>query len=319
MNFAEGDWYSPSTVEAFERCPRRWAWRKLEGVKTDKAHLAFGREVHDALKDWLRRGILDPISKAGRVAAQGIWVLPPPQTEGLRVEEWFGVKIGGELFRGIKDLEELDRVPPRVTDHKTTKDLYWAKSPEDLVTDLQACLYAADAMISTGQGRCELRWIYYSTVGAPRSVVVVSRIVSRADIEPTLARAVRAAKKMTRLRLLGARALDMPPNPDSCGDFGGCEYREHCGEVTVSVQTLDDFLASLETRPQPINPPPHEETKTDVAPAPVPEKPARAPRATKVADVVTKTTIVSDDPRATLADLLDAASAFLASCARGLR
>jgi RecB family exonuclease len=324
LNFAEGEWFSASSVEAFQRCPRRWAWRRLEGVKTDTTRMTFGREVHDVLKNWLTAGELDPKTRAGACAAQGVAVLPPPRTEGLRVEEWFGVKIGGVLFRGIKDLEELERDPPRVTDHKTTRSLFWAKEPDALVDDLQACLYAADAMASTGALRCELRWIYYPTEGPPKAAAVVTRVVDRAEVEPVLARAVQAAKKMTRLRILGARALDLPPNLDSCSDYGGCEYAEHCGEVHVSEETLDDFLASLEKRPAAINPPPPADAapKTVAAPPPAPEK-ARGPRRAVLDAPKTEATPppaeVREDPRRALADALDAAANFLSILAKSLR
>lgn len=243
--------FSATQVESFLLCPRKWAWSKLDGISSPPTPAAeLGTIVHAQLENWLGYGIpFDCSHKSGDIAYAGLEHLPRPNTPGMTVEEAFVLELGGHTWRGLKDVQILDRQPPLVLDHKTTRDIdLFARSPEELRTNVQACLYAADAMVRTDSDTCELYWVYYQTQG-PKRAKRVELVVTRADVEPTLIRACEAADAMTTIHELGIKAKDLPPNPAACADFGGCPYVSHCNltiqEIHMSQQAQNSFLAKL--------------------------------------------------------------------------
>jgi hypothetical protein len=266
---------SVTEIDTLFLCRRKWAFRWLQGLKPDRPAKALGLQVHEALAYWVTSGKpLDRSSEAGRIAFGGISLLPAPRSEGVDVERWFGLRINGIIVRGCKDLEEYSRNPPRVTDHKTTSKLQYAMTEDALLLDTQAGVYAADAMVRAGSQTCDVRWIYYPTKGKALPLVV-ERNLTRSDVEPTLARCVQAGSAIQRIRSSRITPLEIPPNPRACDRYGECEYLDLCRDVSRSrkvrqnmsePESLDDFLSSLEKKPQAINPPPKEEAK----PAPKP-------------------------------------------------
>src|SRR6185436_3529795 len=139
--------------------------------------------------------------------------LPPPQP-GIRVEEH---RIVGR-FHGYPDLT----LGNRCWDHKTTSDLKWAKSPDDLPGDLQAALYGHFVMQETGDLRVTLQWNYV-TRHRPRVLPVV-REVTFGDISRTLDRAHRLADQADVILRDQSPALSLPPNPLACDAYGGCPH-----------------------------------------------------------------------------------------------
>jgi hypothetical protein len=192
----------------------------------------------------------------------------------MGIEGDFVLEAWGHKFYGLKDVQNLDRVIPEnelsdakrgqrvplVLDHKTTGDLKWAKRPAELVTDPQAVIYAAHAMVSAGVDTVDLRWVYYKR--PPRSKAQVTDVrVTRDDIAPTLAQIKVWADEMAAIKVSGKKALDLIPNPSACGAFGGCPYVSHCNlsprEMVLSMMTQpgqaqgsvdqrkNDFLATI--------------------------------------------------------------------------
>lgn len=224
------DWeFSATQVESYELCRRKWAWRKIHGIESPpNESLSLGSEVHKQLEDWFRYGKqLDLTSRAGNIALAGLHLLPPPGTPGLLIEEPFHLQIFGHKFRGYKDLEIRVRVPPIVSDHKTTKNFRWAKTPDDLKENIQACLYAADTMFRTDSNECDLQWTYFRTTGTPDAVPSCVR-VTRQDVSPTLERVIRTCNEMKVVLASGLRADQLPPTASACEAFGGCEYQSLC-------------------------------------------------------------------------------------------
>ena len=229
---------SASALEAFDLCPRKWAWRKLDGVKVPSSpSAAFGSSVHAQIERWLIHGTpFDLTTEAGECALACLHLLPKPGTPGMRVEKSFILKAWGLTFFGYKDIElvdgpnaETDLGIPEVWDHKTTGDpKRWAHSPETLLENLQAGLYAAHTMASTGANSCNLVWNYVKSKPPYKAGPTVRLTVTRDTITPTLARIRDLAETMHLIRLSGLRAKDLPYNAGACEAFGGCAYQAHC-------------------------------------------------------------------------------------------
>lgn len=272
--------FSATQVDTYLLCPRKWAWQKIDGLTAPPSpSLALGSAVHAELEGWLRDGKpLNLLSEAGQIAMAGLHHLPAPGTPGLLVEQPYQLELWGYRFRGAKDWQVINRRPPLVGDHKTCKDFRWAKTPEILKTDVQACLYAADAMIRADATECDLQWTYFKTSGSRDSKPVHLRVTID-DITSTLERIVGAASEMTLIRRSGVRAAEVPINADACEAFGGCPFQSNCNlspeerfRAMMNQQKTSDFLAQLQQRAGAtgINPPP-------VAPAAAPPGPPPTP------------------------------------------
>lgn len=258
--------FSVSQLETFSLCNRKWAFEKidkLEGKENEFA--ALGQRVHDVLEKYLDKAIpIDRSTKEGKIAFPGIKHLPLPRTKGMRVEKWFVIRFGVAAYRGLKDVEII--VPgrePLILDHKSTRNFRWKKTKKQLLVNLQAGIYAADAMLKSGSTTVILKWVYYATEGKPKSEPVEVRI-SKAQVEAILSEADEIAQQMVKTLQTKRRALDVYPNFASCEAFGGCGYKEHCVRTPTSVlrsimaqkkeermateSTTSKFLADLKNR-----------------------------------------------------------------------
>lgn len=255
----ERPWFSATQIDAYQLCPRKWGWRYLDKIpQTERPATQLGIAVHAQLEAWLRKGkALDLTVPAGEIALSGLHFLPAPKTEGLAIERQFALDFAGHRFVGVKDVEWLSRTPPLVLDHKTTSDFKWAKTPDDLRTNVQAALYAADAMLRAQTDVCELQWVYYRTKGARKAETVHLR-VTREDVRPTLAAIAETADAMAACHAHGLKALDLPFDPSACNAFGGCDFLSLCNltpeqRFQAAMSDTSSFLEKL--RLQKINPP----------------------------------------------------------------
>lgn len=278
-----GYWFSASQVSTYQLCARKWFLQKVEGLRSPPGpSAALGLDVHSQIERWLKDGIpLDMTVPSGPIAMAGLHLLPMPKTPGLRIEEEFTIEIYGHKFRGYKDYAIHEPRPiPLVGDHKSTKDFRWAKTdalhpPDDgednrLRIDIQANLYAAEAMWRTGSEWCDLEWMYYRTTGAP-AVHPVRLRLHRNEVAPVLERVVKSCNTMTALLDMaatqGLRAMDIPPEASACDAFGGCEFQGLCNlspaQRMTSIMTQQahslDLLSQLQSMKNgaAINPPPN--------------------------------------------------------------
>ena len=288
-------YFSPSQIEAYRTCPRKWAWKYIERIEAPpNPYAAFGLAVHFQIERYLIEGVpFDLTTDAGECAMAGIHLIPRPGTPGMSVEQPWFMSGWGHLFHGKKDIQ-IDRVVgtnilspdntlnesalvdplhgqrvPIIIDHKTTGDLNagWNLTPDTLPKNPQAVLYAADAMLKLGTQAVDLRWNYYRR-RRPFKAKPVDVRVYRETLEPALADIKNTADEMALIKLSGTRAKDLPPNPDACGAYGGCPFVRHCDlsphEALIGIMTQMDKNAFVEEmrrkanigNPQAVNPPP---------------------------------------------------------------
>src|SRR5262252_9318570 len=156
--------FSPSSLANIELCPRKFAWDKVDKVPREgNVYAQFGTETHEHLRAYYQSGIMPPIdTPTGNCAVALLSHLPPPQP-GLRVEEHFA----HDRFYGYVDLVHGNRI----FDHKTTSNHKWAKT--DLLSDLQACIYARLVMHEIGELRVTLQWNYVTRERRPSVLPVI--------------------------------------------------------------------------------------------------------------------------------------------------
>ena len=222
--------FSVSQLETFDLCPRKWAFEKIDKLEREPNEFAeLGDRVHTVLEKYLKYGkTIDTSTREGKIAFPGLKHLPLPRSKGMRVEEWFVLKFGVAVYRGLKDVEIIlkDKIP-KVMDHKSTRNFKWKKSQQELKTNLQAGIYAADCMVKTGIDLVEEEWIYYKTEGKPKAEPVKIQMTQEL-VEDVLTRANTIAVRMVDTIKKHKRALDVIPNYTACNAYGGCAFRDKC-------------------------------------------------------------------------------------------
>ncbi|HTQ47467.1 MAG TPA: PD-(D/E)XK nuclease family protein [Polyangiaceae bacterium] len=215
---------SASQIETFVSCQRKWAWKYVTMIEVpDGPGAALGRQTHAALQTYLEGGKINFTTEVGYIAASGLHHLPKPGTEGLLVEQEFHFEgPSGHTYLGYKDLE----VPGVIYDHKTTSDLKWQKTAEQLAQDIQATLYATDYFRKNpDKPDVELRWVYYQTRGAKKSAVTHLRVAQ----QETWDRFVAIEKIASEMEVASQKQpLELPPSIDHCSAYGGCPHQGRC-------------------------------------------------------------------------------------------
>lgn len=243
---------SPTQIDKYRRCPRLIGWEYVEQVTPPPSpKMQFGLDVHKTLENWLREGIAPDDSAPGQVAAQGLHWLPAPSRKFMEVETRFQIPLGDNLLlTGIIDcLVEPGGTSdgiPLVIDHKSTSDLKWAKTADDLHTDLQSMIYATFAALRFSLPQVRCRWVYYAASNPknkPRKPtgakpVEIVHDVSSSWFLDKWDLVCRDVDKIVSIRRKGRKALTLPPNPSECTAWGGCYFAEYC------ALTPEDTLAA---------------------------------------------------------------------------
>lgn len=275
--------FSASQISTAELCLRKWAFLKIDGEKPPPNRYAkHGIETHAQVAKWLAEKVPPDDTHEGKTAAALIPYLPPPQAVQPRfVEVRFGMKLAGLDFVGFVDLFHPEHARrPRVYDHKTTSGLQWAKTPAELVGDVQATLYAFWGMIHSSADVLDLQWTYATRDKRPK-VQVVEQTVTKAEIRPRLEQTRDTALELQALLdEPGLRALDVPYDAAGCEAFGGCPFREKCNlspqerikSVMSQGEQKESFLARLRSRqaggaPEGATPHPPPATPSPAAPS----------------------------------------------------
>jgi RecB family exonuclease len=239
---------SASQVTLFERCPRKWFWRYVEGIKfPPSAAMLRGTDIHTGIERWLVHMLgpekalawtamyIDAIKQAKH---KGELVLPDPadENESFLVEEPITIETPGlPKFIGFIDLLWLSKKPlPRVLDTKTTSDLRYAKTPAELEKNIQLNAYAKWCHVEDLRGPLEIGHAYIEVRKNPPKkalprVRYVPVIRTEDQVEEVWQGILETVNDMQQLAYKLDSALDCEPNTAACDDYGGCEYRGHCG------------------------------------------------------------------------------------------
>ncbi len=232
--------YSASQITTFRTCARKWAWDKIEGKRQpENKYAERGKQIHSILEAWLEHGTpIDTTTEYGAIAASGVEHLPPPGTS--QVEQEFYLRGEHADYLGYVDCGFIDTdKTPVILDHKTTSNLSYAKTAEDLLVDPQAMIYAKVAFDEVDHHEVELRWVYYLTTGAKRSKKVSLKVV-KDHVEKQFAEIEATAAHMNEIRVSGKKAKDLPPNPAHCSAYGGCPYVNDCS--LTSAETMKGWI-----------------------------------------------------------------------------
>lgn len=246
-------YWSPSAIETWMLCPRKWALTKIDRhPKITGKGAELGVQVHAQHEAYLTHGTpYDLQTRAGFLASRTINLIPLPGVATIEAEVTFPFE--GLIFGGKLDAHWRAGTPI-VLDHKTTGAIGYAKiERHELLEHPQAPIYAVWATRHYDAESVELRWNYIETKPQRPDPVTSWHHVSRADALSAFAPFVPIAHDMARhLELANtgelANANAFPAHDGkACRAFGGCQfYRKEC-LATASHQsqrsnyTMGDF------------------------------------------------------------------------------
>ena len=246
--------FSASQKQAFDLCPRFWAFQKIDGLSTPTRPAAqLGSDAHLVRERWLLTGEDPPNTQAGRLARKGLHLLPEPGSCDVEVKVNLATAVGdcsGRVDFFIADQEKagydpkkLEALPPTswsewpsvkgiplVGDHKTTANRRWMKTETQLSGgDPQALIYAKYALETTGAPAVDLLWAYMvkSARFDPSDFVRVR--LTREEVEKKFSGLVEEVRPMlTFFDTNGIKARDVPVNERGCTAYGGCPFLGIC-------------------------------------------------------------------------------------------
>jgi hypothetical protein len=233
---------SASQHSAYQRCARRWYYGWIEKIKQPTSPaMQRGTDIHVEVENYLKTGKIRDAYYSDyklnyRPYVESLSrVLPPPMHPDLLIEHPINLQCGPELpsWAGFIDIGYSGNEILEITDLKTTSDFRYAKTKEELKTNIQLISYAKWAFETTGSARpISVGHIYIKT--EPKTVCKIPKIkpvsvlVSRNHVDEVWDREMGTVAEMV-VAATAKSAHDLPPNTLACGDYGGCAYREKCG------------------------------------------------------------------------------------------
>ncbi len=250
---------SASQISTWRGCMRKWAYQRLRPkVKNEWAE--FGDRVHKILENWLQFGIVPDLNtREGACAFAGLHYLPMPPQVG--VERTFEFMFGGVVYTGRIDLlyGYRPQVSVCVEDHKSTGDLKWAKTTEQLQDDPQWITYGTFVAESLDVPLVVGQWVWYErpTASKPARSMDVAIAESRETLRARFAvqhhlhviplatsRACMPADNVQREWWIDShpRVPNAGHRDSECAKYKGCEFRCEC---LGAMSPLDRMTAAL--------------------------------------------------------------------------
>jgi hypothetical protein len=237
------DHVSASQIETFGDCRRKWWYQSILGIRPPPSPAAaLGTAVHAALEAFILSGTApDRTTAAGLIAAAGLPYARPAGTAPLQVEldlavhpAGRGLALAGVAVHGRIDVLDVGADPITVQDWKTTSALKWAKTEDELRTNIQATLYSRFALAWAdwhGRPAASVRFqhVVLTTKGAPlakKTAVDLSRAHIDAEfaaLAPTVGEMIDASKIET--------PAAVPATRSACDKYGGCFFRDRCNAI----------------------------------------------------------------------------------------
>ncbi len=157
-------------------------------------------------------------------------------------------KIERELIPGVTMIGKIDvKLPGEIQDHKSTKDMKWAKSAtrkygEYLGDSLQMLDYAYEIIVEEPDlEEVVLRHNVFCKKPEKPETRKVSVTVTRAQVIRNWNRLKKQAAKIKALTEAEVADVDWhtiegPSQKGACGDFGGCPFRKVCSGLEAPQQ-----------------------------------------------------------------------------------
>lgn len=256
---------SPSAIDAYEKCPRKWYYSYV--LKVDRGptppHMAKGTSIHAALEHYHRTG--EVLIEHENKDAPGVkWPvlefvqaaiphIPPPIKDpywvpwskgdgGLMLEQQGELATWtepdgsyGPALNQYIDMVEAYPDHATITDYKTSSNARYFKTPDELSTNTQLICNAKWLLSNSDYKTVKLRHLYLLTSGKRPKAVPVEVEVTREHVEKQWQRILGIIREMAGWAKLAPENADpLEPKTDRCNDYGGCEFKPRCGFESVN-------------------------------------------------------------------------------------
>jgi hypothetical protein len=233
---------SASQTKTYQMCARRWYFEKVMGLTTPGTRSQIlGQQVHLEAQNYYELG-RQPTFKSLQLALPAL----PPRSPSLLIESALEAPAlyaaDNVQFVGFIDMLEPPGEKPvvRILDFKTTSNLDYAKTPEELIEDVQMGAYGYWAHLKYPDAQVlDLAHCYLTTKGKPEFRIVEA--TCEFDAAEDVWRTIRETVVSMQATAAAPNFEAVTPNWSSCDAFGGCPFRDRCGAkagVSKSVRTL---------------------------------------------------------------------------------
>ena len=235
---------SPSQIETWLGCNRQWYWQYPMGIKPPPtASNLVGSACHTIAEDFIQeqngedlsvkrdgkdhhRAIVRPamvtLRMLGDLHKSGLGYVERGMKRKLRN----GLDLVGRI--DFMSLPETDN--PLVVDHKTSSNLQYAKTEEELRTNIQMLAYAYEAVCLKPLAKgVRVAHNVMLTRGAP-AARYTDALIPVKEVHAGWTRIQDISDQMIETSKLASPA-DVPPNLSACDRFGGCFHRDRCAAI----------------------------------------------------------------------------------------
>ncbi len=231
QQIALGEHGSASQIDTYRDCHRKWAFRYIDGAVGEVNRFAeWGTVLHKRLQVYSNTGDLgDTNDDDFKIILPAIEHIPPPKTGAA--EPPFTLETEHGPLIGFIDLTDFvdDQNRPVNVDYKTTSNLKWALTEEELRSNVQSVLYAVRTLEKYQTDECVNRWIYLQRSADRPKAKKVEVVMNLAEVAKHWDGVLEDFGKMKQLRESGVTAKDVAYNALACDKYGGCPFKSICG------------------------------------------------------------------------------------------
>ena len=236
---------SPSQVNNYESCPRKWYFQSVCKVYPPTSDaLKFGTEFHEAVEAYIKSGEIQTQNENITLMLQNaVKTLEPIRERFLAGETHIEETITGNVldkygitYLGKPDLVIRSKSPEglkeiTVLDHKTSKAEQWLKTEEQLSNDTQ-CNFYMHHFLKENPDRLFIGHVQYLKEGTRGCKITATAISMESHVrvwhEIEDACAKMAALEKSYKDDYKALISNVPMCQQACGAFGGCPFKPVC-------------------------------------------------------------------------------------------
>lgn len=245
---------SASSIKLFQDCNRKWYEKYVLGKKEPSSKaMKQGTDVHTVLENYLLRGEQpDKRTTAGKIASAGLQFLPAP-ADNLHVEiaiqDITSIKESPVAFKGYIDLLIKTDDHIEILDHKTSSNIKYALTSEQLATNIQMIIYAKHVLNAClDYDEITLTHVVYLTK-SPYGSQKTSVTVSRDHVEKEFSKVLQVVHQMVKAYDAPINTIEKQRNycyayNKRCAFYNECQTQESKSKKIMDSKLLNvlDYL-----------------------------------------------------------------------------
>lgn len=265
---------SASSITLFQDCNRKWYEKYVLGKKEPSSKaMKQGTDVHTVLENYLLRGEQpDKRTTAGKIASAGLQFLPAPASNlqvEIAIQDITSIKESPVAFKGYIDLLIKTDDHIEILDHKTSSNISYALTSEQLATNIQLIIYAKHVLNAyLDYDEITLTHVVYLTK-SPYGSQKTSVTVSRDHVENEFSKVLQVVHQMIKAYDAPINTIEKQKNycyayNKRCAFYNECQTQESKSKKIMDDKLLNvlDYLRGESAEPAEVPAPVSRETTT---------------------------------------------------------